>query len=444
MSFPLGVAGIVGGTAIFGFVAAFWRQFLLCVNKIKALFIVGFKIQESPDSYDAIIFFLRNHYKCISARGWSFRTIKSYRKKYQRYAISPLRSFLPQNDLLIFIKKWSFVFVDMDKTNEGRNLSLWTFRFFLKPETLYQEAIEEWDIKCHNIKKSRDTRFYISYKTGNRGGRQDVPAGKYASPVEDSEIDNFSMKATLVPLGWEWNDVIQDGSSGREFYALTDELKASFKEAKFWLESKNWYIERGIPWRRAWMLTGIPGTGKTAFVRWMAKELDLPVISFDLSTYSNGDFVESWKNLSNRTPCIALIEDIDAVYNGRKNITDTDLEKGVTFDCFLNCQDGIQRNDGVFVIITTNRIEKLDSAIGIPLKDKSSSRPGRIDKILEILPLNMKQKDEVARKILCGFDEEVVKIVELGKNDTGAMFVERCRLSAEQLYWDQKKEEKQC
>jgi len=120
----------------------------------------------------------------------------------------------------------------------------------------------------------------------------------------------------------------------------------------------------------------------------------------------------------------------------RKNVTDTQTEKGVTFDCLLNCLDGIQRNDGVFVIITSNRSETIDPAIGCANDDGSASRPGRIDRIIEIKDLNMTQKEKIARVIMKGFEEFIPDLLEIGKNENGACFVNRCRIMAEKVYWD--------
>jgi SpoVK/Ycf46/Vps4 family AAA+-type ATPase len=137
-------------------------------------------------------------------------------------------------------------------------------------------------------------------------------------------------------------------------------------------------------------------------------------------------------------PCIALIEDIDGVFHGRKNISGGNAEmsaflrnaemmgrdgqdgqggdgedtisqpkeasgedgegrqqrqmrrpqipmnSGLTFDCLLNVLDGVERLEGVFVIITTNDITKVDPAIGQPTGDNGSTRPGRIDRVIEL------------------------------------------------------------
>lgn len=432
---------LVGGTALLGVVATVWGRLTMAMNKLKAVFIVGFSLAEHSTDWEqsAVILYLRTHFKVIGARRWSFTAWRCYRKdKNERTTLSPFREFMPRNDFLLFVKKWTFVFMNYDGGGENTSakMTVWTFRFLMKPEDFFRKAIEEWDELTHRQKTQENPRFQITTRMGNRGLQKQL--GTSLDEVEacgESTRDTANLKARFMPLGFDWNDIVLDGVGEKEIYALTDYLKQAYREAEFWVKSKQWYLDRGIPWRRGWLLTGPPGVGKTAFIRWMAKELDLPIIVFDLTTYSNNDFVTAWRRVTDHSPCIALIEDIDAVYDGRKNITDTEMEKGVTFDRFLNCLDGVQRNDGLFVIITSNHPEKLDTAIGIA-DNGMSSRPGRVDRVIEIKPLDQRQKTQIATSIMLGFEEYIPNIVAEGKKDNGAQFVERCRKLAEKLYWE--------
>ena len=72
-------------------------------------------------------------------------------------------------------------------------------------------------------------------------------------------------------------------------------------------------------------------------IRGIAEDIDLPVYVFDLATLFNNELRAYWREMLTNVPCIALIEDIDAIFKGRQNIAGGHL----TFDCLLNCLDGI-------------------------------------------------------------------------------------------------------
>jgi SpoVK/Ycf46/Vps4 family AAA+-type ATPase len=173
---------------------------------------------------------------------------------------------------------------------------------------------------------------------------------------------------------------------------LPPEAHEMLDEIRKWKNAKDWYQQRNIPWQRGWLLYGPPGTGKSSLVRAIGQDLDMPIMAFDLATMSNDDFLKSWDETLSRTPCIALIEDIDGVFNGREHVAKSTVNQQVSFDCLLNCISGVKRADGVFLIITTNNPEKLDLALAGP-DGGMPSRPGRIDRVLAL-----KSLDEIARR----------------------------------------------
>lgn len=121
-------------------------------------------------------------------------------------------------------------------------------------------------------------------------------------------------------------------------------------------------------------------------------------------------------------PCIALIEDLDAVFHGRENIAGEYL----TFDCLLNCLDGVERSDDVFLVVTTNHAETLDAAL---------TRPGRLDRILELTNPDLDGRFKLCKRILAEWPETWAETVVAGVNDTGAQFQDRCTQLALQKYW---------
>ena len=79
----------------------------------------------------------------------------------------------------------------------------------------------------------------------------------------------FSLAQTR---GWEigkrrWKKKKRDKTTVVLDEAASDKL---VKDAKNFLSSSEWYAQRGIPYRRGYLLYGPPGTGKTSFCQVLA------------------------------------------------------------------------------------------------------------------------------------------------------------------------------
>jgi hypothetical protein len=245
-----------------------------------------------------------------------------------------------------------------------------------------------------------------------------------------------------------------------------ERIKKLIQEIELWRSHRDWYRERGIPWKRGWLLYGPPGTGKTALARAFAEDLNMPIYVFNLAQMSNHELMKAWSAMQVNVPCIALIEDIDNVFHGRENVArkmsplpmflpSTRREEGdstappptpLTFDCLLNCIDGVERSDGIFTIITTNDLTKIDPALGQPRKlpDGSvefiSTRPGRIDKAVELTYMEPDDKKRMARRILGEYPAEYNRMLDFidrfpDLQETPAQFQERCGQIALACFW---------
>lgn len=196
-----------------------------------------------------------------------------------------------------------------------------------------------------------------------------------------------------------------------------------------WLVLREWFRSRGLPWRSGVLLYGPPGTGKSSMVRAIAQEFDLPLYSIDLATCRNPDFESNWRQAQSNAPAIVLLEDLDAVFEGRVNVTDGDHGDGLTFDCLLNTVGGVASTDGVLLVVTTNRVETIDPALGRPVAKSSSrsTRPGRIDFCLEFGPMTAACRQKLAEKLVGG---DVADLVRAGDGESAAQFQARCVESA--------------
>ena len=142
-------------------------------------------------------------------------------------------------------------------------------------------------------------------------------------------------------------------------------------DVKGFLEQREWYQSRGIPWRRGYLLYGLAGSGKTTLIRALASDLqmDLYIVSL-ASGMDDQRFLYSLSSVPPRS--MILIEDAGTVFEQRKK--NESVDNNLSFSGVLNALDGAASREGWLIFMTTNHKEKLDPAL---------IRPGRADYHLE-------------------------------------------------------------
>lgn len=135
--------------------------------------------------------------------------------------------------------------------------------------------------------------------------------------------------------------------------------------------SAKWYYERGIPYRRGYLLYGPPGTGKSSFIQALAGHLNYDIAMLNLSERGLTD--DRLNHLLTVIPqrTLVLLEDVDAAFANRRQV-ETDGYQGanVTFSGLLNALDGVGSAEERIIFLTTNHVDRLDEAL---------VRPGRVD-----------------------------------------------------------------
>lgn len=146
--------------------------------------------------------------------------------------------------------------------------------------------------------------------------------------------------------------------------------KSIIQKIDSFIESKQRYITYGRSYKLNFLLTGVPGAGKTSTVKAIALKYDRPVyvLSFtkDLTDETLVSLMAEVKDNS-----IILLEDIDAFFVDRESKKDTN----VSFSALLNIMDGtMMKGNGTMMFLTANNPERLDPAL---------TRAGRIDHIIK-------------------------------------------------------------
>lgn len=154
----------------------------------------------------------------------------------------------------------------------------------------------------------------------------------------------------------DWKDVV-----------LKDEFKKSLqKDIYGFFTSEAVYRELAIPWKRGLIMYGPPGNGKTISIKAVMKSCDekgfrpLYVKSFKSYKGEEGAMADVFNKARQLSPCVVILEDLDSLINNQNR------------SFFLNQLDGLEGNDGLLVIGTTNHFDKLDPGL--------STRPSRFDR----------------------------------------------------------------
>lgn len=231
----------------------------------------------------------------------------------------------------------------------------------------------DWDEEKLKLSKDKEWSIYI-YKN--------TPLKIYWSTDDETKIVfpiNFNINQIVeganryVKIDKETN--ITDNFASETFY-YSEAQKSIVKSIQFWLSKRDWFMERGIPYKRTYLLKGPPGTGKSCFIKRVANVVNYQVTQLDVMSRFGTSVPRSKKMMNmdedydepteskdtglTRGRQILVVEDLDRI----------DLDK-VRMDKFMNYLQGSQSSDGMICFITCNNDMAFPDAL---------LRAGRIDK----------------------------------------------------------------
>lgn len=156
---------------------------------------------------------------------------------------------------------------------------------------------------------------------------------------------------------------------------LTPDMKRALLDISKFKRNSQVYLDKGVPYRRGYLLYGLTGGGKTTVVELAAKEHNMTLYNLTLNGNEMNDNVLT--NLFAAVPpnSIVVLEEIDKQLKALQN----NKLANVTIGGLLSAIDGPQRmSNGSLVMLTANTDDFLD-------KETSSYlfREGRIDRKIE-------------------------------------------------------------
>ncbi|KAI0908819.1 ATPase [Ustulina deusta] len=158
--------------------------------------------------------------------------------------------------------------------------------------------------------------------------------------------------------GASWDNVILDAGM----------KKAIIEDHVSFYESRGTYARLKVPWKRGIIYHGPPGNGKTISIKatmhmLYARKQPIPTLYVrSLSSYAGPErsLMDIFQKARQFAPCYLVFEDLDSIVSDQVR------------SYFLNEVDGLKSNDGIFMIGSTNHLDRLDPGI--------SKRPSRFDR----------------------------------------------------------------
>ena len=194
------------------------------------------------------------------------------------------------------------------------------------------------------------------------------------------KLESGKIKVVFSNAKGYWTNTSSIYAQPFEGVYLPDDIKQGIVEhIDSFLASKDRYIRFGRAYKLGFLLTGVPGAGKTSLAKSIALKYKRTVYVLSFSKHLTDDaLIELVNEIKDNS--ILLIEDIDAFFLDRQA-----QDINVSFSALLNVLDGTSvKGNGTITFLTANNPDRLDPAL---------IRPGRVDRIVKF---HYPRKKEIA------------------------------------------------
>lgn len=431
-----GAAGVGVGAAV----VAFWKQFQALLYRITGVIFARYELNGT-------IGLAARHYLVTESR-WTlnlgstlFRSSVALTTRERKFEFVAFE-LLNESGALFICRYGILLGTESSNALDSSNMKLTSIRGLFRVKKFLREAMLVYNRSTYDVPK----RFCLVKRSGRgsvharritdesptRSAGSAAPHGG-ASDVSAYDTAEALRRKNLQLVTHNYDDILETsdlggGADHDPFHGLfySPEVMLKVEGVRNWLEDRQWYEDRSIPWRLGWLLYGPPGTGKTRLVVAMARRYDMPIFFFDLASMSNEDFENEWKHAQAMTPCMVVFEDFCRTFKEDKNLIGEE-GGGLALTTVLNCMSGGEAAHGIFTVITANKIENVSSAIGQPVEGRGSSRPGRTDAAIKLDAMATKEQESLVRFMLDGLPEkQMVKVLQATRGMTAAQATNVC------------------
>jgi ATP-dependent 26S proteasome regulatory subunit len=185
---------------------------------------------------------------------------------------------------------------------------------------------------------------------------------------KEESVGNIEMYHSRSRGYWEKSSKIIGQTLENIF--LPQEVKDTIvKHIDCFIANKERYLKFGRVYKQCFLLTGVPGAGKSSLIKAIAMKYNRPIYALTLTKkLEDESLTELFSEVKENS--IIVLEDIDAFFVDRQA-----QDINVSFSAILNLFDGLfSPGNGIILFMTGNNPERLDSAL---------IRPGRVDKIIK-------------------------------------------------------------
>lgn len=365
-------AGVVGGSALVSILYALknvpeqlWQGFL-------------FRFTSTVTIY--------NDNEIFSSMKLLFSDTSYVKKNCQRFHISRLTNSRDEESSVLGF-------------GPGRHLFFYKRKFVVLHYEISQPDVTDTSVSPNKNKLiPLKEHLTIRVLTRNKSFIEDMLA-------DAEKLEHDADGVTIFEYSDSWWDKVDFRKTRKIDSLIIDENEKTslINDVKEFFAAKNWYIDRSIPYKRGYLLSGIPGTGKSSMVLAIASEFDRPLYVLNLnSIQTDSNLMTAFQNL--KSGSILLMEDIDATNVAVNDRKATSKKNKLSLSGLLNAIDGVTSPEDIIMFITTNHPDHIDEAL---------LRPGRIDKTMEFKPLT----PELAQKMFEKFyvDTKKVNVIDIVK-----------------------------